>query len=71
MATEKATLTVKGMHCISCVRRIESALTGLDGVTTVKVNLAAEKADVEYAPGRATLEQIKETVRDLGFKVPA
>ncbi len=71
MATQKVTLPVKGMHCAACVRRVEKALAGLDGVTVVKVNLIAGKADVEYAPERATLEQLKDAVRSEGFQVPS
>ncbi len=69
MSTRKATLAVKGMHCISCVRRVEGALTRIDGVAAVKVDLAAGRAVVEYAPERATEGQLKEAVRQLGFEV--
>ncbi len=70
MATERVTLTVKGMHCSACVQRIERALGKLDGVTAVKVNLVKGLAEVEYTPGQATVGQLQATVRDLGFQVP-
>ncbi len=68
MAT--ATLNVKGMHCISCVRRVEKALNQVAGVSTVKVDLIGGKAVVEYAPEQATESQLKEAVRHTGFQVP-
>ena len=35
---------VRGMTCASCVSHVESALTGVEGVTTASVNLATERA---------------------------
>ena len=38
---ETITLSVDGMSCASCVGRVERALSALDGVASVSVNLAA------------------------------
>ena len=40
---------IEGMTCASCVRRVERALTGVEGVLTARVNLAIESAEVELA----------------------
>ena len=40
-------LEIEGMHCASCVSRIEGALRGVDGVATASVNLATGRATVE------------------------
>lgn len=40
------TLKIKGMMCQHCVNHVTQALTKLDGVTAVKVDLAGEKADL-------------------------
>ena len=47
MATETETvrLDLEGMHCASCVARIEKKLNELDGVSAT-VNLATEQATV-------------------------
>ena len=37
-------LSISGMHCASCVGRAEKAMGGVDGVSAVAVNLAAETA---------------------------
>lgn len=38
---------VKGMTCASCVRRVEKALTAVPGVTSARVNLVTEEAQVD------------------------
>ncbi|MFG3306910.1 heavy metal translocating P-type ATPase [Streptomyces wuyuanensis] len=43
-------LTVGGMTCAACVRRVEKRLGGLDGVTAT-VNLATGTARVSHPPG--------------------
>lgn len=47
-------LSIEGMSCASCVRRVEQALLGVDGVAAARVNLATEKAQVDAA-GTAAL----------------
>ncbi len=46
----KVSLPVSGMTCAACARRVEKALSGTSGVPAANVNLAAEKATVEYDP---------------------
>jgi Cu+-exporting ATPase len=41
-------LAIKGMHCASCVLRVERALSKVRGVKRASVNLASEKATVEH-----------------------
>ena len=52
-------LAVEGMTCASCVRRVERALSSVEGVGSARVNLATESATVELAegasPGRGAL----------------
>ncbi len=43
----KTTYSVKGMHCGSCVGKVEKAIAHLGGVTSVHVDLAKEEAHVE------------------------
>src|SRR5690348_8038425 len=44
------TLDIQGMTCASCVRRVEKALSRVDGVEVAEVNLATEVATVSYDP---------------------
>ena len=52
---ESETITrfrVEGMHCASCVGRVERALAEIPGVTKAEVNLATEEgAPDSQAPG--------------------
>ncbi|TAJ16866.1 MAG: heavy metal translocating P-type ATPase, partial [Planctomycetota bacterium] len=43
-------LTVLGMTCAACVRRIETALKRVDGVADAAVNLATGSATIKHAP---------------------
>src|SRR5918996_2341390 len=43
---ERIELMIEGMHCASCVARIESALAEVDGVEEPSVNLATGRASV-------------------------
>lgn len=47
---EKATLKVGGMSCASCASTVEGALKRTPGVLFAAVNLATERASVEYDP---------------------
>lgn len=40
-------LTVEGMNCASCVRRVEQALAAVPGVAAASVNLATREATLE------------------------
>ena len=52
--SKKFSLPVKGMTCASCAAHVGRALKGVEGVTGVKVNLATERAVVEYDPETLT-----------------
>ena len=49
---EEWNLAVQGMHCASCVARVEGALNRVPGVKEVRVNLATERASVRLDPAR-------------------
>ncbi len=67
---EKVSLPIQGMHCASCVNRIERALNKVEGVLTANVNLAAERATIEFIPKVADVADFKRTVTDVGYSVP-
>ena len=60
---------IQGMHCASCVQNIEKALLRTRGVTKAAVNLATEKARVEYIPSETSLKEIKEVIEQAGYRV--
>ncbi|MBI3456304.1 MAG: heavy metal translocating P-type ATPase [Candidatus Rokubacteria bacterium] len=61
---------VQGMSCASCVAKIEAALGEQAGVEQATVNLATERATVR-CQDPATPAVLVDTVRSLGYEVPA
>lgn len=67
MSTRTTTLSVQGMHCSSCVKRVERALAAVKGVKSVKVDLATELAVIESEAGQVDVLELSEAVRNIGF----
>ena len=63
---------VRGMECASCVRRVERALSRVEGVASASVNLATETATVE-APADIDVEALRVAVDHAGYtlRLPA
>ena len=61
-------LPVGGMTCASCVRRVEKALLGVDGVQAASVNLATETATVQASPA-VSAQRLVAAVRQAGYEV--
>jgi len=61
------TLDIEGMTCASCVRRVEKALSRVDGVEVAAVNLATEVATVSYDPATAGLDSLTAAVGKAGY----
>ncbi|KZE95102.1 Copper-exporting P-type ATPase A [Geobacillus stearothermophilus] len=68
VATEKVTLDIEGMTCAACATRIEKGLNRMEGVTSAAVNLATNSAVVEYKEGVASVEDILEKIKKLGYR---
>jgi Cu+-exporting ATPase len=60
-------LDIRGMHCASCVSRVEGALSKVPGVSTAHVNLATNQGRVEYDSSRATVAELLEAVTVAGY----
>ncbi|MBC8283927.1 MAG: copper-translocating P-type ATPase [Nitrospinae bacterium] len=65
------TLPVKGMSCASCSARIEKKVGELEGVSSAKVNFAAELATIDFNSEIIQAEQFPAEIQKLGFEVPA
>jgi len=64
----QAIVSVKGLSCPVCARRLQKVLAALPGAKGAKVELAKEQAVIEFAAGtKTTTQQIVETVREAGF----
>ncbi|MFB0565750.1 MAG: heavy metal translocating P-type ATPase [Candidatus Aminicenantaceae bacterium] len=69
VSTASLEFPIQGLKCASCVKRIENALVQTKGVAKATVNLALEKAKVEYFPQEISLEEIKHAIESTGYKV--
>lgn len=67
-APEELILSVGGMHCASCVGRVEQAARNATGVTGAKVNLASGRAFVTLADPAGNAEAVAQAIRDAGFE---
>jgi len=66
---QTATLSVGGMTCAACVRRVERKLQGLKGVESASVNLSTEEARVEYDGRQVRLRDVKQAIAAAGYQV--
>jgi copper chaperone len=64
----KKKILIEGMSCGHCVKHVKEALSELEGVTNVEVNLAAKSAVLE-ASVDVDDEKIKFAVDDAGYEV--
>ena len=64
---EKVELNITGMTCAACSARIEKSLNKLDGISTANVNLALEKATVEFNPSQISLTEIMARIDKIGY----
>jgi Cu+-exporting ATPase len=69
VATTKTTLNIGGMTCAACVFHVENALKGVSGVVEATVNLATEKATVEYTAGTVDNEGFRQALTKAGYQV--
>ncbi len=63
-------LPIEGMHCASCVGRVEAALGKVEGVGSVSVNLATESATIQpVAP--VDRQALVRAIEQAGYRVPS
>ncbi|NLM09715.1 MAG: copper-translocating P-type ATPase [Clostridiaceae bacterium] len=64
---KKETIKISGMTCAACAAKIEKKLNKLEGVQKATVNLAIEKASVEYDSSKIDVSDMIKTVEVLGY----
>jgi len=60
-------LTVQGMTCENCVRRVKKIIEKASGVSDVAVNLAAKEATFTCDPAATDVAAIVKAINDFGF----
>jgi Cu+-exporting ATPase len=58
---------IQGMSCASCVANVERALAAVPGVARAAVNLAAERASVDYDSGTTEAGALIRAVASAGY----
>ncbi|MCY4467020.1 MAG: heavy metal translocating P-type ATPase [Chloroflexi bacterium] len=71
MSSKQIVLPVTGMTCAMCQKNVERSLMRADGVTEVTVNLATERATVQYDAGAVSTSDMVETLEKSGYGVAA
>ena len=70
MTTKTLDIDVGGMTCAACVGRVERGLKKVAGVQDASVNLATERASVQYLPAATSPAKLREAVQNAGYEVP-
>ena len=71
LGTQSLALNVGGMTCAACVIHVENALKDAPGVVQASVNLAVERAAVEFVPGLTGLDAMRRAVEQAGYSLEA
>lgn len=67
--TTEINLSIQGMTCASCVRRVEKSISAVAGVEQVEVNLATESARIKMADS-AVLPKVQQAITQAGYTTP-
>jgi copper ion binding protein len=64
---ETAEIKVPTIQCNRCVAHVERALSGVNGVSAVKVNLESRIAQVSFDPGKTNLAAVEKSISRAGY----
>ncbi len=65
---KSTTFGIEGMTCASCVSHIDTTLRKLPGVSNVNVNLASEKASVNFDGDKVSETDMMKAIDGIGYK---
>lgn len=63
---EELKVSIEGMHCGACVRRVTNALQSLAGVQLDSVDVGS--ARMTFDPAQAPVENILSAINGIGFQ---
>lgn len=64
---DKVELEITGMTCAACATRIEKGLSKMEGVSNAHVNLALEKASIEFHASKVHVNDLMARIEKLGY----
>ncbi|MDI0264884.1 heavy metal translocating P-type ATPase [Clostridioides difficile] len=67
-SNKKIDMKIDGMTCAACAKAVERVVKKLDGVENISVNIATDKANIDYNPSKVKLSQIKAAIEKAGYK---
>jgi Cu+-exporting ATPase len=69
VGTATARIPIKGMHCSSCVIRVELALQMMPGIVSARANLGPNAVDIEYQPEKIDFNAIRNAIASAGYRI--
>ncbi|KAE9555162.1 hypothetical protein FO519_001657 [Halicephalobus sp. NKZ332] len=67
MSNKKAVVSIEGMKCMSCVKKIESTIGSKEGITSIKVLLEEKQAAIVFDISKWTGNQVTQALGDMGY----
>lgn len=67
--TKRTSVKIGGMHCAGCVNSIQRRVSTIEGISKVEVNLANERAVLEYDPAKVGMDSIERAIQEIGYRV--
>lgn len=67
--TKRTLVKIGGMHCAGCVNSIQRRVSTIEGISKVEVNLANEKAVLEFDPSKVRMDAIERAIEEIGYRV--
>lgn len=69
MATTKTVLTVPDISCDHCAQSVTQALTPVDGIENVSIDIPTKQVTVEYDQSRVDVEKMQEILAKEDYPV--
>lgn len=61
-------MPIEGMSCSACMAQVKKALTSIDGVSDVHVNLIERNARIRFASNKTSSDRLVAAVNALGYR---
>lgn len=69
MPNEVKTLNVEGMSCSHCENSVKKAVSALDGVGSVEVDLKGNKVTIDFDSAKVSIDKIRDAIEEQGYDV--
>ena len=66
--SNKKIITIEGMHCDHCAKKVETTLKSINGVDKVKVNISKKEATI-ISKVEIDNQTIQDSFKELDFKI--